>query len=57
MLILPLVLVVMLVLPLVLVVMLVLPLVSVVMILFYKTKEGACEKREWKLWSGVRGAG
>jgi hypothetical protein len=49
--------VVMLVLPLVLVVMLVLPLVSVVMILFYKTKEGACEKREWKLWSGVRGAG
>jgi len=47
----------MLILPLVLVVMLVLPLVSVVMILFYKTKEGACEKRELNFWSGVRGAG
>jgi len=47
----------MLILPLVLVVMLILPLVWVVMILFYKTKEGACKEREWKLWSGVRGAG
>ena len=38
----------MLILHLVLVVIMFLPLVSVVMILFYKTKEGACEKREWK---------